>query len=46
MNFINKEVNMEIGKNIKYYRKLRGITQTKLADSIGMSLRTIQKYES
>ena len=37
---------MEIGKNIKDYRKLREITQTKLADSIGMSLRTIQKYES
>ena len=35
-----------IGKAIKKYRQQCGITQKQLADMIGKSLSTIQKYES
>lgn len=31
---------------LKYYRKLSGKTQTEIAESIGMSLRQYQRYES
>lgn len=37
---------MNIGENIKKYRKLNGITQIDLSKSIGKSVSTIQKYES
>ena len=35
-----------IGLNIKKYRKEKGLTQTELADKLGKTLRTVQKYES
>ena len=35
-----------IGLNIKKYRKEKGLTQEELANEIGKSLRTVQKYES
>ena len=35
----------EIGKRIRLARKMRHISQTKLAEMLGRSLRTIQKYE-
>jgi transcriptional regulator with XRE-family HTH domain len=38
---------MEIGKNIKEYRKLRGMTQKELANLIGKKhYKSIAKYES
>ncbi|MCR8746211.1 helix-turn-helix domain-containing protein [Romboutsia lituseburensis] len=37
---------MNIGDNIKKYRKKNKITQTELANKLNKSLRTIQKYES
>lgn len=35
-----------IGLNIKKYRKEKGLTQTELADKLGKTLRTVQKYEN
>lgn len=35
-----------IGERIKFLRKKRGYNQTELANLLGKSLRTIQKYES
>ena len=35
----------EIGLRIRSYRKEKGLSQTELAERIGKSLRTIQKYE-
>ncbi len=37
---------MNIGENIKKYRKLKGLTQVQLAKEINKSESTIQKYES
>ena len=36
---------MEIGKNIKKYRKLNKLTQKDLAEKIGRNIRTIRGYE-
>ena len=36
----------QIGKAIKFYRKKKKLTQSELAESIGMSLSSIQKYET
>ena len=41
-----KELYYTIGKNIKYYRKLSGITQEQLAIDIGVSPEFIRKFES
>ena len=35
-----------IGLNIKKYREEKGLTQTELADKLGKTLRTVQKYEN
>ena len=35
-----------IGKRIKILRKKKGYTQQELADILGKSLRTVQKYET
>lgn len=37
---------MTIGSNIKRYRKLKGLTQKELANKVGLSIVTIQKYET
>lgn len=37
---------MTIGENIKKYRVRRNITQSELAESIGVTLRMMQKYEA
>lgn len=34
-----------IGKRIKFYRKLKGLTQEQLASKIGISFQQFQKYE-
>ena len=33
-------------ESLKKYRKEKGLTQTELADKLGKTLRTVQKYES
>lgn len=37
---------MSVGEKIKYYRELRGLTQSKLSSASGASLAAIKKYES
>lgn len=39
-------MNESIGKNIKKYRKIKGLTQLELAKDINKTTRMIQKYES
>ena len=36
---------MELGTKIKYRRSSLGVTQASLAKSIGVSVRTVQRYE-
>ncbi len=40
------EIQILVGKRITECRKRAGITQTELAEKLGKSLRTVQKYES
>ena len=37
---------MDVGRNIKKFRKMTGLTQAELGKKIGRSLPTVQKYES
>ncbi|MDR1452382.1 MAG: helix-turn-helix domain-containing protein [Candidatus Margulisbacteria bacterium] len=37
---------LNIGKNIKSFRKIAGLTQEKLADKAGLTLRYFQHIES
>lgn len=37
---------MAVGDNIKYYRKLRGLTQEELAKACGLKEITIRQYEA
>ena len=37
---------MNIGNNIKKYRKIKGLTQIQLAEKIGVSTITIKNYEN
>lgn len=39
------EKDIEIGQRIRAFRKGKGLSQTELAEKIGKSLRTVQKYE-
>ena len=39
-------INQTIGKNIRYFRKLKGLTLLELADQLGLSEGTVQRYES
>ena len=43
---MNSTDNAEIGLRIRTLRKRKGYNQQKLADILGKSLRTVQKYES
>lgn len=45
-NFMGNALYKQIGKKIQEVRKKKGLSQTELAELIGKSLRTIQKYES
>lgn len=40
-----KEIYIQIGKNIKKYRKIKGYTQQQLADKINMGLNFMGKIE-
>lgn len=35
----------KIGDNIRYFRKLKGLTQSELADAVGISLMSVRRYE-
>jgi transcriptional regulator with XRE-family HTH domain len=35
-----------VGRNIRHYRMLRGLSQQKLASGIGVTFQQLQKYES
>ena len=37
---------MELGKNIAKYRKERNLTQTRLADMLGVSFQAVSKWEN
>ena len=39
-------INQTIGKNIRYFRKLRGLTLLELGNLLGLSEGTVQRYES
>ena len=43
---MNSTDNAEIGLRIRTLRKRKGYNQQELADILGKSLRTVQKYES
>ncbi len=36
----------DIGKNLKYMRQSRGLTQKNIGDLLGVSFQQVQKYES
>lgn len=38
-------INALIGANIRYFRKIRSLTQKLLADELGITFQQIQKYE-
>jgi transcriptional regulator with XRE-family HTH domain len=38
-------VDAHVGKRLRFYRKLRSFSQTKLGDSVGLTFQQIQKYE-
>ena len=37
---------MSVGENIRRYRKLRGMTQAQLAESVGLTEGAVRHYES
>ncbi len=40
------EIDKVIARNLKYYRKQRSISQSELANALGVSCQQIQKYEA
>lgn len=42
---INEEINVHLGKRIRRRRRLLGLTQQQLAETIGIRFQQIQKYE-
>ncbi len=42
----NKNIAENIGKNIRYFRKLQGFSLLELASKIGISPQQLQKYET
>jgi len=39
-------IDINVGKNIRFHRNRLGITQTQLADAIGVKFQQVQKYET
>ncbi|MEG0073188.1 MAG: helix-turn-helix transcriptional regulator [Clostridia bacterium] len=44
-NYSNDEVNKKVGERVKHYRKIRGITQEKLAEVIDKSTNYVGMFE-
>ncbi len=42
----NRDFYRQIGKNIQYFRKIKGLKQTDIAAKVGVSPQQVQKYES
>ena len=40
------EIDIQVGKTIREFRRQRGLTQTQLGESIGVSFQQVQKYEN
>ncbi|MDK4703871.1 helix-turn-helix transcriptional regulator [Rhizobium sp. CNPSo 4062] len=40
-----ENIDIEVGARIKEFRKIRGVTQTGLADALGVTFQQVQKYE-
>ena len=40
-----KDIDVEVGKRIQEFRRIRGISQTVIADAIGVTFQQVQKYE-
>ena len=41
----NEDIDKKIGENLKYLRKIKGITQGELGEELGVTFQTVQKYE-
>lgn len=41
-----KDVDLQVGQNLRSGRNLRGLTQKKLGEAVGLTLQQIQKYEN
>ncbi|MEM8812494.1 MAG: helix-turn-helix domain-containing protein [Pseudomonadota bacterium] len=41
-----KEFDKALGARVKFLRQVRGISQEKLADSLGLTFQQVQKYET
>jgi transcriptional regulator with XRE-family HTH domain len=39
-------IDIEVGQRIRIYRKTRGLSQTVLADQLGVTFQQVQKYEN
>jgi transcriptional regulator with XRE-family HTH domain len=39
-------VDIEVGQRIRIYRKARGLSQTTLADQLGVTFQQVQRYEN
>jgi len=39
-------VDIEVGQRIRIYRKAKGLSQTTLADQLGVTFQQVQKYEN
>ena len=44
-NDITQDINLHLGKRLRRRRKLLGLTQTDLAQAVGVRFQQIQKYE-
>lgn len=40
------KINRIVGSNIRHYRRVRGLSQQRLAAKIGVSFQQLQKYEA
>lgn len=40
-----RKIDAQIGQRLKLFREIKGITQTNLAEKVGLTFQQIQKYE-
>jgi transcriptional regulator with XRE-family HTH domain len=45
-NIYTKEIDLTIGKNVSYFRKIKGVTRQNLCDYIKVTVQQLQKYET
>ena len=43
---IEKEMSLRIGRNLRAIREFKGLSQTSLAEMLGVSFQQVQKYET